>query len=432
MDRNNATVLVVGSGRQVYREYLMRGLAERADLWLLGERPPTWEAAHIAGSTTCAPLDHQRPVPDQAALLDAAFSVAADRKVTGVVTYDEVFVLAAARLAEALGVPGIGVAGALNCRDKRRSREALSAAGLPQPGFAFAATLADAGRAARGLGYPVVLKPRGMGASIGVVKVTAPSELAAAFDITEQACRAGPPDFEDGILVEELVEGPEVSVDAVLSGGVYRPFCVARKRLGHPPFFEETGHLVDARDPLAADPRLRQLLATAHEALGVADGITHTEVRLTSRGPVVIEVNARLGGDLIPYLGMLATGVNPGRIAADAATGAEPDLVPRVRRCAGIRFLYPPQDCRVTDVSLAGARAVPGVHTARAMAEPGDVLRLPPRAHLGRYGYLVAVGNGPAACERTLDEASALARLVYEPQAADGHCRDSAATEENT
>jgi len=432
VDRNNgATVLVLGSGRQVYREYLMRGLAERAALWLLSEQPPTWERPLIAGSTVCAPLDHERPVPDQAGLLAAAFRVAADRKVAGVVTYDEVFVIAAARLAEALGVPGLSVAGARNCRDKRRSREALSAAGLPQPGFAFVTTLEDASRAAENLGYPVVLKPRGMGASIGVVKVAAPDELAAAFAVTERARRAGPPDFEDGILVEELVEGPEISVDAVLSGGTYQPFCLARKRLGHPPFFEETGHRVDAADPLAADPRLRRVLASAHDALGVADGITHTEVRLTARGPVVIEVNARLGGDLIPYLGMLATGVNPGRAAADAATGADPDLTPRATQCAGIRFLYPPADCRVADISLAGSRGVPGVLAARAMVAPGDIVRLPPRAHLGRYAYLIAVADNPAACEKTLDEASALARLRYEPEASGGQPRGCAAIEEN-
>lgn len=433
MGRNSsATVLVLGSGRQAYREYLMRGLAERASLWLLAEQPPTWESPLIAGSTVCAPLEHARPVPDEAGLLDAAFRVAADRKVAGVVTYDEVFVMAAARLAEALGVPGLTVAGARNCRDKRRSREVLSAAGLAQPGFAFATTLRDASRAAGKLGYPVVLKPRGMGASIGVVRAASPAGLAAAFAVTERARREGPPEFEAGMLVEELVDGPEISVDAVTAGGGYRPFCVARKRLGHPPFFEETGHIVDARDPLAADTRLRRLLASAHEALGVADGITHTEVRLARRGPVVIEVNGRLGGDLIPYLGMLATGVNPGRAAADTATGADPDLTPRLARCAGIRFLYPPEDCRVADISLAGSRRVPGVLAARAMAAPGDVVRLPPRAHLGRYAYIVAVADSPAACEQALDEASALARLRYEPAPSGGQPAESVVTEEST
>lgn len=59
--------------------------------------------------------------------------------------------------------------------------------------------------------------------------------------------------------------------------------------------------------------------------LGLGPGITHTELKLTARGPVFVEVNARLGGDLIPYLGMLATvGLDGGR-PGDA--GRSPDVL---------------------------------------------------------------------------------------------------------
>jgi len=77
---------------------------------------------------------------------------------------------------------------------------------------------------------------------------------------------------------------------------VYRPFCLARKQLGAPPYFEEIGHVVDATDPLLSDPALLAVLSDAHRALGVADGVTHTEIPAHRRGPVIIEVNARLGG----------------------------------------------------------------------------------------------------------------------------------------
>lgn len=416
VDRNDdGVVLLVSSGQRLYREYLLKGLAARAELWLIDEHPATWQRPYLAGGTVVTLRDAERMVPDEPALLDAALKIAQQRKIVGVVTYDEIFVIAAARIAEQLGVPGLTVAGAQNCRDKRRSRELLTAAGLPQPAFALVHTESQAASAAAHIGYPVVLKPRGLGASVGVVKVTGPSGLPAGFAVVDRARHAGPPGFADGILVEELVNGPEISVNAAISGDDYRPFCLARKRLGHPPSFEEVGHLVNGADELAADPGLRSVLADTHQALGVSDGVTHTEVRLTPHGPVVIEVNARLGGDLIPFLGQVATGVDAGQVAADIALGRVPETEPRARTCAAIRFLYPPADCRVLDVSVPEPAQPPGLLMARAMVPAGTIVRLPPRSHLGRYAFLIASADSPAACEDLLDKSCAAVRLESEP-----------------
>jgi len=419
MSESDGVVLLIGSGWRPYREYLLRGIAGYLPLWLIDERPPSWQSPYLVGSSVVGLLDEQRVVADRDGLVAAALAVARHRKVTGVLTYEELLVTATAQVAERLGVPGLSVAGAENCRDKSRSRAELTRAGIAQPRFALVSDLPAAVEAAARIGYPVVTKPRGMGASVGVARADDPAGLAAAFGIAERARRAGPPVYEDGVLIEELVDGPEISIDGAVFGGRYQPFCLARKDLGPPPYFEEIGHLVDAADPLAEDPALAELLAEAHRSLGVRDGVTHTEVRLTSRGPVIIEVNARLGGDLIPYLGMLATGVDPGLLAARIAGGAPPRLEPTHRRCAGIRFLYPPQDCRVLEVSVPDPDEVPGLLEARAIVQPGAELRLPPATHLCRHAYVLAVAPNRAECEAALDRAAALVRLRYEPLDAD-------------
>jgi biotin carboxylase len=411
----DGVILLVGSGRRAYREYLIAGLASRAPLWLIDDEPASWQSRYLAGSSVVAMTDPARAVPDEQALTDAAAEVGKQRPVLGVVTYDEGFVIAAAVVAERLGVPGLTVAGAQHCRDKHLTRTVLTGAGLPQPGFTLVATELEAAAAARWTGFPVVFKPRGMGASAGVVRVSQPAEVAGAFAIASRASHAGPPGFERGLLVEEMVEGPEISVDGVVVAGEYQPFCLARKQLGPPPCFEEVGHIVDARDPLSTDAVLLRTLAEAHRVLGVADGITHTELRLTARGPVVIEVNGRLGGDLIPYLGKLATGVDPGEVAADVASGVRPCLTASRCQVAGVRFLYPPQDCRIAGISLPAPGAVPGLVGAEPMVAVGTALYLPPRAHLGRYASLVACTGDPASCQASLDEAAALASVAGEP-----------------
>ncbi len=412
---DDGVVLLVGSGWRPYREYLLQGLARRTELWLLDGQPATWQAPYIVGGSVVGMLDAQRSVPDQQGLIEAALEVAATRPVVGVLTYDELSVMATARIAERLGARGLTVTGAESCRDKARTRAALTEAALPQPRYAVVNTFEAAAEAAERIGYPVVVKPRGMGASVGVVRAERAADLAAAFEVTERVRHSGPPAFEQGVLVEELIEGPEISVDGAVSDGHYVPFCLARKQLGPPPCFEEVGHVVDAADPLLTDPDLLAVLSGAHKALALPDGVTHTEVRLTSRGPVIIEVNARLGGDLIPYLGMLATGIDPGRVAAQVAIGERPDVEQTTRACAGIRFLYPPQDCRVVSVSVPEPGAVAGLVEARAIAEPGAVVRLPPNAHLGRYAYVLATAATPEDCQSALDAAAALAELDYLP-----------------
>ena len=129
MQRSNddGVVLLIGSGRRAYRQYLIAGLASRAPLWLIDEEPATWQAGYLAGSSVVGLLDPARIVPDEPGLIDAAASVARQRPVLGVCTYDEGFVIAAAVVAERLGLPGLTAAGAVRCRDKHLTRMALTA-----------------------------------------------------------------------------------------------------------------------------------------------------------------------------------------------------------------------------------------------------------------------------------------------------------------
>jgi biotin carboxylase len=416
MSATQGVVLVVGSGARVYREYLLSGASGRRPLWLLDGTPPSWHLPYVRGSDVVELIDRERLVPDQELMVKTARQIASERAVAGVFTYDETMVVTAAHIADALGLPGMSVDGAENCRNKHRNREVLTAAGLPQPRFAYCTTLSGATDAAARFGYPVVVKPRGCGASIGVVRAGDAGEIEAAFTVAEAASHTGALAYEGGVLVEEYLDGPEISVDGAVHRGEYRPFFLARKRIGFAPYFEETGHTVSADDPLLRDPALLRVLTEAHRALGVRDGITHTEVRLTARGPAIIEVNGRLGGDLIPYIGRLATGIDPGRVAVDVATGVRPDLTrTRTGGTVGIRFCNPPVDGRIGAIRLPAPGAVPGLVEAVPMVAPGAVLRLPPRGFISRFAYVICRADSPEACDAALDVAAGLAEVDVDP-----------------
>jgi hypothetical protein len=203
---------------------------------------------------------------------------------------------------------------------------------------------------------------------------------------------------------------------------------VARKELGPPPYFEEVGHLVMANDPLLDDPALQHLLEQAHRVLGVDDAITHTEVRFTNRGPRIVEINGRLGGDLIPYLGWMTSGIDPGTVAVQIASGINPGQVaakaqpvapppgqPRRPRCAGIRFCHPPEDCRVLSVRLPGPDPALGIVESDIVCSPGAELRLPPTGWLYRYAFVVCEADDQDTLRARLDHAAARVELEWHP-----------------
>lgn len=406
-DREGVLV-VVGSGMQRYRQYLLESVATVHPVWLLDRTEPTWQRDHIAGHSVA-------DLSDRDAVLAAARAVAASRPVLGVLSWDETLIVVTAHLAESLGLPGPSIQGIEGCRDKRRNREVLAAAGLPQPAFGWAATEGEAVELAEGIGYPAVVKPRGMGASIGVVLAGSPGEVRRSFHIAEDSSYDGAPSYQGGALVEEYLAGPEVSVDAAVVGGEYLPMFVARKQTGMFPYFEELGHTVTAGDPLLRDATFVDTLARAHRAIGFRYGITHTEVKLTTRGHVVVEINGRLGGDLIPFLGRLATGIDPGVAAARVSTGALPDLAPSRSRTVGIRFGYPPEDCEVQSVSLPEVGPVAGLLHGEALVEPGSELRLPPGGYIARHSYVICEAETQQACLERLDAALGQVELDWRP-----------------
>lgn len=394
-------LLVVGTGGRHYREYLLASIAPHYRIHLLIGHEADWERQYAEDWSV---VDFSDTVDGEEMIL-AAKQAAARTPFAGVLTWDEARVLQAAKVARALQLPGGDPDMVLRCRDKHLTRTALAVAGVPQPRSVVAASLREALSAAEEIGYPVVLKPRAMAASLGVVRVDSPEDLTARFAFARDTTVPGAWHY-DVVLVEEYLTGEEVSLDAAVHRGRVLPLFLARKQVGYPPYFEEVGHLVAADDPLLADPALRGILQDAHDALAFTDGMTHSEFKLTPDGPKVVEVNARLGGDLIPYLGQRATGIEPGAVAAAVACGIRPSVVASSCRVGAVRFFYVAEpDTTVADIRFADLDC-PAVDIAAALAEPGDVLSPPPAGTaFGRAAYATAVAASQTECVAALDAA---------------------------
>jgi biotin carboxylase len=263
-----------------------------------------------------------------------------ERPFDGVVTLREPAVPFTADLAERLGLPGIGREVALAARDKAEMRKRFRTAELNSPRYVY---LTDPARwdEARTLTFPVVVKPAGGFSSQGVIRVDRAEDLPAAIarvtalierDLKALA-RTDQRDFT-GILIEEYLDGPEYAVETFALDGRVEVLSIGYKGYPTGPYFEEGVYIAPA--PLAAETRAAVVdqVTRATLALGIANGPTHTEIRL--RGgttPYVLEIGARLGGAGVShFIVSRSRGVSLVGLVLALATGAPPAAIQQEMR----------------------------------------------------------------------------------------------------
>lgn len=296
----------------------------------------------------------------------------------GVLTSCDYYLPTVARIAGHLGLPGPGPEAVENACRKDATRRVLADAGLPGPRFAVHEEWADLARAAQEIGYPLVVKPVDLCAGMYVRRVDDESQLADAFRaLADFPVNARGQRRTSAVLLEELLDGPEVSVETVSHGGAVHMVGVTDKSIGGAPAFIETGHMFPAALPLADIDAAEQTALGALKALGLTDGVVaHTEIKLTSAGPRVVEVNPRPAGNRITELVRHVTGIDLAAVFVDVALGREPDLrrTDTGLRSAAIGFLVP--DRAGTLEALDGRRLAdrPDVLEVQ-LAEPGKAVK---------------------------------------------------------
>ena len=309
----------------------------------------------------------------------------------------------AARIAERAGLPHpISPTVAVAATSKLRQRERLAEAGVPQPRSWTVGGADDPPDAS----FPCVVKAPDRQGQKGLTLVRTQGEYGPAIETARSAARAGV------VLVEELVDGPEVTVIGFSVAGAFVPLAVTDRIVAEPPAFGVAlAHVFPSPHAAAA----AEVAGAAAAALGIEDGPTYTQLRVDADGPKVIEVAARLGGGHDAELVEAAVGVPLNDLAIACAIG-EPVEAPRPAPRVGgavTRFLISPPGL-LEGVDVPDGLA--GVERVRIYREPGYVVG-PLRRGADRAGALLAVGDSRAqAVERAEQAAEAIRfRVADEP-----------------
>lgn len=317
--------------------------------------------------------------------------------------FDAVFSLAerallpAATIASELGVAGLDPEVVQRTRDKFLMRQWMRDRGVSNVNSAVVSSEGEICSFAAKHGYPVIVKPRHGAGSENVIKFTSRSEVYM------------PPVVNDDYIVEQYLSGREISIETFSRRGRHEVVAVTDKLTqGDDPNypFVETGHAVPARlIPSVAD-QVRRHVEEFLDTMGVVDGCTHTEVRLTTSGPEIIETHTRLGGDLIPNLVRHATGVDMvDQLVEWTLYRTVPETPTPESGGAAIRYFTLPAG-RVSDIyGIVRFSELPGVQTLHMPLQPGDMVSRA-RDSSSRVGYVMCTSNTPEAaiemCHRVI------------------------------
>lgn len=344
--------------------------------------------------------------------LDTVTGLHAREPVRCVLPALEYSVQAAAKAAEALGLPGAGVAASGVFRDKIAQVLVCQRAGIAVPRFAEVTAAADVAAFARQ--GTCVVKPANRQASLGVV-IVRPGDSP---ELAWQECIGadeGPQlahrELRWRYLAEQYVPGPEYSVEALVVGGEVVFGNVTLKRVLPGRYPVESGHVV----PAPAGPgvaRLPALMQDLVHAVGFGTGLLHGEWIIADGAPVFVECAARPAGDWIFDLIDLVTGVNLYDAAVRALAGEDPLAGQRGGErmpAAAVRFGFPDEPGIVTSVSgVEAAGAAPGVVRVPHAPAAGDEIRSI-GSSWGRLAAVIATGSDWAAAEEAA--AAGLAKI---------------------
>jgi biotin carboxylase len=288
----------------------------------------------------------------------------------------------AARVAAQIGLPHpLAVETAAASVSKLRQRERFEEAGVAQPRWELVPT----GAAPQALGPPCVVKPPDRQGQRGLSLVGSSAELGPALARAGEASRTG------AVIVEELVDGPEITVNGFSVTGVFHPLTITDRLTAEPPAFGVA--LAHVWPSAVADDRVVKVARAAAQALGIMEGPTYTQIRLAADGPKVMELAARLGGGHDAELCRAALGIDLNGLVLAAALG-EAAEVPEPRSVGGacVRFLVPPEGVLQAVEGAEDALAEPGVLDAGVYRRPG--WRFGPfRTGADRAGYVIARGG---------------------------------------
>ena len=323
----------------------------------------------------------------------------------------------AAYVNEQLGKqPDLSYEDSLCATIKSYMRKRLQECHVPIPDFFIVGNAKEFAEAVEILSGDMIVKPADNAGSRGVVLIkkdsisgkTEPQDILSVYEYSKSNSRNGV------VMVEEFMEGEEVSVEAMTVNGETTIITITDKMTTPPPYFVELGHAEPSRHPAKLQEQIREITKQAVSAIRLQNGPSHTEVKLTKDGPKIVELAARLGGDFITSrLVPLSTGVDMVGNSVILATGGQVELAKKWDKGAAIRFI-PGESGTIKQITVPKeVYGFSGIEEIVLYKKAGDTSH-GTKSSNDRLGHVIATGkDAEEAFERATEVLNRIS-VIYE------------------
>ena len=363
------TLLIISGG--IEAADAARRAKEMGHTVVVSDRDP--QAPGFAFADSCLIADVYGPEETAAAAARYSMKI---RRIDGVLCVAADAPVTAAKVAQRLRIPGLPVHVAELACDKLAMKKCFQGAGVEVPWFAEVSTPQELQRIAIERGRDLVIKPVDSRGSRGVQRVAQVEDLTKAFALA----RSHSP--SERVMVEQYLEGPQVSTESIVIDGVCHTPGFSDRNYEYleryAPFFIENGGDLPSHLPADIQQKVKDLVGRAAAAMGITNGTVKGDIVVHRGRPYVIELAARLSGGFfctreIP----LNTGVDFIGAAIKLALGetvTAEELQPSRQHAVVQRYAFPNPGTVVSVDGAEAARAVPGVAEVVVTARAGDVI----------------------------------------------------------
>ena len=260
----------------------------------------------------------------------------------GVFTAGTDFSASVSYVCEKLGLPAHSFEAAVNASVKTQMRACFEKEGVPSPKFVRAGK-EDVSEALLDtvlgkMDFPFVVKPVDNMGARGCRMVRAKEEFLPAVKTACECSRTG------YTIIEEFMDGPEFSIDALVYKGKFIVTGFAIRHIKYAPYFIEIGHTMPADIPQKMHDELISVFALGAKAEGLTCGAAKADIKYTKNGPMIGEIAARLsGGYMSGWTFPYASDLNLTEQGILIATGQEPSKL--LERAQPVQYT-PSQLCK--------------------------------------------------------------------------------------
>lgn len=314
-----------------------------------------------------------------------------------------------AKVSDALGLHSISYPTAVKATDKYDMIKAFEEHGVPAPWFYLIKNSTELELLKDKLSYPCIMKPTDNAGSHGVVKIHSYEELIEKYEYSHSSSRRG------NVIVEEYLEGEEVSVEVMVTNGKVNILQITDKQTTGAPYFVEMGHSQPSRLSIDIQNKIKNIAERACKAIGIDKGPAHVEMKVTSQGqPKMIELGARMGGDNITtHLVPLSTGIDMVECTIKTALGEPVDVTPTLNCGSAIKYFEAPFGTIKSIDGVEEAMKIKGVKQISFTKNIGDT-STPIQCSNDRIGFIIAQASTADEAIKVCEKAVKMIKIEIE------------------